>query len=119
MSRRLTKPPHRYPSYRGQVLPHPDRYVSPAPYETKPIEIRTAWETAVCKAGLEDFRFHDLRHTTASYLRIHGHSLEDIGDVLGHRNLTVTRRYAHLDDSYQRKMLDSTMRKVVGGGHEH
>ena len=72
--------------------------------------------SAVRKAALEDFHFHDLRHTTASYLRIDGHSLEDIGDVLGHRSLTVTRRYAHLDDSYQRKMLGATMAKVFGGG---
>ena len=101
---------------RGPIIPHPESYVFPAPCGTKPISIRTAWETAVCKAQLEDFHFHDLRHTTASYLRIDGHSLEDIGDVLGHRSLTVTRRYAHLDDSYQRKMLGSTMGKVFGEG---
>lgn len=102
----------------GTVVPHPESYVFPAPCGTKPISIRTAWETAVRKAGVENFNFHDLRHTTASYLRIDGHSLEDIGDVLGHRSLTVTRRYAHLDDSYQRKMLGSTMGKIFseGGG---
>jgi integrase len=99
----------------GQVISHPESYVFPAPCGTKPIDIRTAWETAVRTAALVDFHFHDLRHTTASYLRIDGHSLEDIGDVLGHRSLIVTRRYAHLDDSYQRKMLDSTMRRVSGG----
>lgn len=100
--------------HHGPVIPHPESYVFPAPCGTKPIDIRTAWETAVRKAELEDFHFHDLRHTTASYLRIAGHSLEDIGDVLGHRSLTVTRRYAHLDDSYQRTMLSSTMGKIFG-----
>jgi integrase len=101
--------------HRGPVIPHPETHVFPAPCGPKPISIRTAWDTAVRKAQLEDFHFHDLRHTTASYLRIDDHSLEDIGDVLGHRSLTVTRRYAHLDDSYQRKMLGTTMAKVFGG----
>ena len=102
--------------HRGPVIPHPESYVFPAPCGTKPISIRTAWETVIHKANIENFNFHDLRHTTASYLRIDGHSLEDIGDVLGHRSLAVTRRYAHLDDSYQRKMLNSTMSKVFGEG---
>jgi integrase len=66
----------------GSVSPHPECYVFPAPCGTKPIDIRTAWKTAIRKAGLVDFHFHDLRHTTASYLRMAGHSLEDIGDVL-------------------------------------
>jgi integrase len=102
--------------HQGSVIPHPGSYVFPAPCRTKPLDIRTAWETAVRKAALKDFHFHDLRHTTASYLRIDGHSLEDIGDLLGHRSLIVTRRYAHLDDSYQQKMLGSTMGKVFGEG---
>jgi integrase len=99
----------------GPVIPHPEMYVFPAPCGAKPIDIRTAWATAVRHAALVDFHFHDLRHTTASYLRIDGHSLGDIADVLGHRTLTVTRRYAHLDDSYQKKMLGTTMGKVFGG----
>jgi integrase len=87
----------------------------PAPCGTKPVDIRTAWHTAITKAGIGNFKFHDLRHTTASYLRLNGHSLGDIADVLGHKSPTVTRRYAHLDDSYQRKMLSTTMGKVLGG----
>jgi integrase len=98
----------------GAVLPHPECYVFPAPCGTKPIDIRTAWATAVRHAAIENFHFHDLRHTTASYLRLAGHSLEDIGEVLGHRSLTVTRRYAHLDDAYQRKMLSTTLGRVFG-----
>jgi integrase len=101
---------------RGQVLPHPETLLFPAPNGRTPVDIRTAWHTAISKAGIENFHFHDLRHTTASYLRLAGHSLGDIADVLGHKSLAVTRRYAHLDDTYQRKMLSSTLDKVFGDG---
>ena len=98
----------------SQVTPHPEMLLFPAPCGTKPVDIRTAWRTAIQKAGIENFKFHDLRHTTASYLRLNGASLADIADVLGHKSLAVTRRYAHLDDSYQRTMLGGTMEKVFG-----
>jgi site-specific recombinase XerD len=47
-------------------------------------------------AEIKNFRWHDLRHTIASRLRMQGAPLEDIADLLGHRSLTMTRRYAHL-----------------------
>jgi integrase len=102
--------------HHAEVTPHPETLLFPAPDGIRPVDIRTAWRTALKNAGIENFKFHDLRHTTASYLRLNGHSLGDIADVLGHKSLTVTRRYAHLDDSYQRKMLGSTMGKIFGRG---
>ena len=53
--------------HRGPVIPHPESYVFPAPCGTRPIHIRTAWDTAVRKAQLEDFHFHDLRHYIYSW----------------------------------------------------
>jgi integrase len=47
-------------------------------------------------AGLADFRWHDLRHSCASFLAASGASLLEIGHVLGHRSPSVTQRYAHL-----------------------
>jgi integrase len=57
---------------------------------------RREWAKAVKGAKLKDFRFHDLRHTNASWARIAGADLADICDALGHSGVAVTMRYAHL-----------------------
>lgn len=57
---------------------------------------RKRWEKAVAKADLDDFRFHDLRHTFASWARMAGADLADICEALGHSNISVTMRYAHI-----------------------
>lgn len=56
----------------------------------------SAFRKAVADARIEHFRFHDLRHTAASYLAQSGASLLEIADVLGHKQLAVVKRYAHL-----------------------
>jgi integrase len=48
------------------------------------------------KAGIKNFKWHDLRHTCASYLAQNGASLLEIGSVLGHKSPGITMRYAHL-----------------------
>ena len=46
-------------------------------------------------------RFHDLRHTAASYLAQQGASLLEIADTLGHRTMQMVKRYAHLAQSHK------------------
>ena len=65
----------------------------------------------VCRdAGIEDFSFHDLRHTYASHLRMGGADLDDIRRLLGHSDLRMTIRYAHLGQDH----LDSAASRLNG-----
>ncbi len=61
---------------------------------------KQAWLRAVEKAGIEDFRFHDLRHTAASYLAMSGATVAEIAEILGHKTLAMVKRYAHLTDQH-------------------
>jgi integrase len=54
------------------------------------------WNVVRNEAGLTDFRWHDLRHSCASFLAQKGATLLEIGSVLGHSSPSVTMRYAHL-----------------------
>jgi integrase len=58
------------------------------------------WERALTEAGIENFRFHDLRHSCASYLAMMGATPTDIAAVLGHKTLAMVKRYAHLSDEH-------------------
>ena len=57
---------------------------------------RAAWKSALQSADIEDCRFHDLRHSAASYLAQSGASLAEIAEILGNRTLQGVRRYSHL-----------------------
>lgn len=61
----------------------------------------------MARAGLPDFRFHDLRHTCASYLAMCGRPLKEIQEVLGHQSFAMTLRYAHLSPMHLRTAVES------------
>ena len=61
-----------------------------------PQDPRQGWEKLIKRIGLEDFRWHDLRHCCASYMRQDGLSLGHIGNHLGHKSSASTERYSHL-----------------------
>lgn len=66
-------------------------------YEGRPLRAdvtNTAWHTALTRAGIEDFRFHDLRHTWASWHRQAGTSCDELKDLGGWKSRTMVDRYA-------------------------
>jgi integrase len=71
----------------------------------QPINIHSAWDIARQRAGIEDFRFHDLRHTTASYLAMGGATAPEIAEILGHKTLNMVKRYAHFGKDHIASVL--------------
>lgn len=88
-------------------------WVFPSPKNLdQPIDIRSAWERALRKADILNFKFHDLRHTAASYLAMNNASLIEIGTLLGHKTVQMTKRYAHLSNSHLFVMTQSLNDKL-------
>ena len=89
--------------------------------EATPEEVSMRFMRACRKAGVMDFRFHDLRHTFATWLRQSGIQLDEIARQLGHSDLRMTQRYAHLSVSQARESvcrLDSILRPLGGPEEE-
>jgi len=72
---------------------------------SQPYAMAQAFRDALAQAGIKNFRFHDCRHTAASYMAQHGASLLEIADTLGHRQLRMVQRYAHLSTSSRRQLM--------------
>jgi integrase len=72
------------------VIPNPDTRL---PY----VQIHRAWDYVRKAAGLPDVRMHDLRHSMASNMVNSGRSIYEVAKVLGHSQLKMTQRYAHLN----------------------
>src|SRR5215831_984384 len=81
---------------------------------TRPMSIREAWKFTVQRAGITNFRFHDLRHSAASYLAMGGASLAEIAEVLGHKTLQMTKRYAHLHETHTRNVVQRMNQTIFG-----
>lgn len=72
-----------------------------------PDGVRSIFRRGVQKAGILNFHFHDLRHTTATRLRQRGVGIDAIADVLGHSSLAMAQRYAHLGRDTLREAMAS------------
>ena len=80
---------------------HPDR----------PVKDNRGWfKEALSLARIADFRWHDLRHTFACWLRQVGVPLDTIAELLGHKGLQMTMRYAHFGTAHLREAVDRLRR---------
>ncbi|MGD0336195.1 MAG: site-specific integrase [Candidatus Omnitrophota bacterium] len=75
-------------------------------------DIKKSWLTAVKKACIIDFHFHDLRHTFASQLVMSGVDLNTVRELLGHKSLEMTIRYSHLSPDHKKKAVDILSYKI-------
>ena len=64
------------------------------------LDLRQPWEKALKVSGILDFHWHDLRHTSASYMAMSGVSLVEISKILGHRTMQMVSRYSHLSEGH-------------------
>lgn len=81
-----------------------------------PFQYDDSFRAATMAAGITNFRFHDLRHTCASYLAQQGASLLEIGQVLGHKSQQTTARYAHLTRSHTEDLVARVLGDKLSGG---
>ncbi|HVB98387.1 MAG TPA: site-specific integrase [Candidatus Dormibacteraeota bacterium] len=72
---------------------------------------RRWFDRAVQAAGIHDFRYHDLRHTFASRLVMAGVDLRTVQELMGHKTLLMTLRYAHLSEAHTREAIE----KIAAG----
>jgi integrase len=79
----------------------------PGPYEG----FDAHWYAALKAAGIQNFKFHDLRHSCASYLAAGGASLLEIADTLGHRTIAMSKRYSHLTQTHKVAAIEKMARE--------
>ncbi len=77
---------------------------------------RTAFENALKRAGIDNFHFHDLRHTFASHLAMSGVDIRTIAALLGHKTLQMTMRYSHLSPGYLQDAVSVLSEKYLKNG---
>jgi len=70
------------------------------------LEVKRSFATAMKKAKIDNFRFHDLRHSFASHMIMRGASLKEVQEILGHTTMTMTLRYAHLSQEHKVKAVN-------------
>ncbi len=77
-----------------------------------PVRIDRPFADVIDKLGIDNFRFHDLRHTAASHFAMNGASLAEIAEILGHKTLQMVKRYAHMCDTHTSKVIERMNAKM-------
>jgi len=92
------------------------------------VELKRAWQALLKEASIDNLRFHDLRHTCASWLVMKGVPLKTVQEILGHKSFVTTLRYAHLAPELRNEAVErlcevadghflDTRTTPLGGGH--
>jgi integrase len=68
--------------------------------DLSPERVSVAFARLCRKLAISDFRFHDLRHTAASWLRMQGADIHTVAQLLGHKDLRMAARYQHLSPTF-------------------
>jgi integrase len=77
-----------------------------APVPERVRNIKTSFSSALRRAGIEDFRFKDLRHTFASHFVMRGGTMKELQELMGHKTMNMTMRYAHLSQEHKKKAVN-------------
>jgi integrase len=77
------------------------------------------WRAALKNARIEDFKFHDLRHTFASWARQHGSDIAAVSDALGHTTIAMTMRYAHIKPDAEDTAFDRVSQALTAQFTSH
>ncbi|MGA1101784.1 MAG: tyrosine-type recombinase/integrase [Opitutales bacterium] len=92
--------------------------VFPGRFKGEALDLRSQWESALKKAEIKDFRWHDLRHSCASYLVRQGVDIRLIAELLGHKSLQMSFRYSHLAKEHLKTAIGGAMLRAQGGTYE-
>jgi integrase len=90
------------------------RFLFANPDGSAQADLKTAWKTALERARIENFHFHDLRHTFASDLVMAGVDIRSVQTLLGHRDITMTMRYSHLSPDHLRGAISTLSAARIG-----
>lgn len=102
------------------IRKNPDSSYVFASKDGKPYnDIKRSFKTALNKARIKDFRFHDLRHTFASQLVMGGVDLNTVRELLGHSTIEMTLRYAHLSPNFKRQAVDTLVSRIATNSPRH
>ena len=86
--------------------------------EAKLNRVTKPFENALKKASIDNFRFHDLRHTFASHFVMSGGGLLSLKEILGHSDIRMVQRYSHLRPEYKKEKLNNLDKVFSAGTHK-
>jgi len=96
-----------------QQSPESRALVFPGPTGKRMIDVKTAWAKLMLDAKIEKFRWHDMRHDFASQLVMVGVDLNTVRELMGHADLKMTLRYAHLAPAHKAAAVEKLVKPIT------